>query len=99
MSKTRKTNPVHQKHDKMFKAAFQITENVADFIHYFLPIEIASQINLDSLVLDNTTYVTRQFEGHYSDIVYKATWKEPNNNIVIAILFEHKVVPYQFIYT
>jgi predicted transposase/invertase (TIGR01784 family) len=94
MSKSRKLNPIHQKHDKMFKAAFQITENVADFISHFLPKEIATQINLQSLTLDNTTYVTRQFEGHYSDIVYKANWIKPANNIVIAILFEHKIVPY-----
>jgi hypothetical protein len=78
----------------MFKATFHVVQNVVDFINNFLPHEIASQINTEALELENTTYITRGFRGQYSDIVYKTNWRGTSKNIIIAILFEHKVEAY-----
>jgi predicted transposase/invertase (TIGR01784 family) len=59
-----------------------------DLLTQLLP-EVAEKIKIDSLELDNTSYVNEKLKNLYSDIVYNC---EGNDGIStkIALLFEHK---------
>jgi predicted transposase/invertase (TIGR01784 family) len=75
-------------HDKLFKEVFQDKDNAVDFIQGIISKELLNHLDLSTLKLDNTTYVTDQLEQYYSDIVY--TCLHAGNKLEIAILFEHK---------
>jgi hypothetical protein len=50
-------------------------------------------LDLDHLVLDNTSYVNQRLEPFYSDLVYRTTMTDQNGTkkpIQIALLLEHK---------
>lgn len=98
--------PISQTHDKFFKAIFTKKEAVAEFIEKLLPQEIATHIDLDSLVLDNSSYVDDKLKSHCSDVVYDCRYLvkadalgKDNHNAVavkVALLFEHKSYPEKY---
>jgi predicted transposase/invertase (TIGR01784 family) len=78
------TNP----HDKYFKAVFSKKEEAIDLIKNSLSKEIVSKLNLNSLKLENTSYITKQLKELFSDLVFSCQCNEVK--IMITILFEHK---------
>ncbi len=74
-------------HDKYFKQLFTQIPEAKDFIINALP-QIGKRIDIDSLELDNTSYINKELYDSTSDIVYNCTYK--NKKIKIALLFEHK---------
>jgi predicted transposase/invertase (TIGR01784 family) len=49
---------------------------------------LVKHIDLDSLVLENTSFVTAGLEEYFSDLVWQAKYKK--TDIKISFLFEHK---------
>ncbi len=76
-------------HDRFFKQVFSKKENAVDLIRAILPAEIRSKLVLDSLNLENTSYVDEQLKEHFSDLVYSCRI-EDQHEIKISILLEHK---------
>jgi len=78
-------------HNNFFVYAFSQKEIAKDFLTQ-LTTDIAAEINIDTLELDGTSYVNKELDDLYSDIVYnvETKTKEP---IKISLLFEHKSTP------
>ena len=76
-------------HDKFFKEVFSDIENVADFINGIFPEEIKANLNLNSLAIDNNSYIDEKLEEQFSDIVYTCEYKG-TGQIRVTLLFEHK---------
>ena len=56
-------------HDLFFKSAFTRAEIVTGFIKHYLPEEITSHIDLDTVSVDLESYVSREFKEYFSDVV------------------------------
>ena len=75
-------------HDAIFKENFSKLENAIDLINNVLPKEIKDGIDFKTLVLENDSYTDKKLKKYFSDLVYTCDYK--NNQIKIALLFEHK---------
>ena len=73
-------------HNNFFVYAFSQKEIVKDFLTQ-LTAEIATEINIDTLELDGTSYVSEELDELYSDIVYNVETKN-QEPIKISLLFE-----------
>lgn len=78
-------------HNNFFVYAFSQKEIAKDFLTQ-LTTDIAAEINIDTLELDGTSYVNKELDDLYSDIVYNVETKT-NEPIKISLLFEHKSTP------
>ncbi|NJN77041.1 MAG: Rpn family recombination-promoting nuclease/putative transposase [Saprospiraceae bacterium] len=81
-------------HNNFFTFVFSQKDLVQDFLTQ-LTTEIAAEIDINSLELDNTTYVNKALDELYSDIVYSAKTKD-DKSVKIALLFEHKSYPEKY---
>jgi predicted transposase/invertase (TIGR01784 family) len=77
-----------QPHNNFFTTVFSNRENMVDLLTQLLP-EVADKIDIDSLELDNTSYVNEKLKNLYSDIVYNCNGKD-GKATKISLLFEHK---------
>jgi predicted transposase/invertase (TIGR01784 family) len=78
-------------HDAFFKNTFSYPEVAREYIAHFMDAKLVKNIDLDSLVLDNTSFVTSDLTEYFSDLVWHARYK--TTNIKISFLFEHKSYP------
>lgn len=46
----------HHPHDSLFKAVFKDKKQVVEYLRFFLP-DLYQKIDLDSLMLDDTSYL------------------------------------------
>ncbi len=82
------TNP----HDKFFKDLFTRREAAQDFLQHYLPAEVATLFDLDSLVIQKDSFVNPELQEHFSDLLYKVALKGGGESY-IYVLFEHKSQP------
>ena len=80
------TNP----HDKVFKEIESIKENVVDLINATFPDNIKNKLDLETLYLDNKSYIDENLGEYFSDLVYNCKYKDNNKEVKISLLFEHK---------
>lgn len=83
-------------HDRFFKQIFSRPENIRSFIQDYLPAEIVSFLDLQSLEVVNTGFVDDQLVEYFSDIVIK-TRLQRGDPAEIYFLFEHKSGPEKFV--
>lgn len=81
-------------HDHFFKFVFSQKEIVQDFIKYLIT-HLADKIDLESLEIDNNSYINTELQDFYSDIVYNVNTTS-DKAVKIAFLLEHKSVPPEF---
>jgi len=74
-------------HDRFFKSVFSDKHNVQGLLEGALPL-IYKNINLKSLKIDNNSYIKKELQTEFSDLVYKCNYGK--RKIKIALLFEHK---------
>jgi predicted transposase/invertase (TIGR01784 family) len=81
-------------HNNFFVTVFSNRENMVDLLTQLLP-EVADDIKIDSLQIDETSYIDEKLQDLYSDIVYSC---ESNNGTKtkISLLFEHKSYAVQY---
>lgn len=82
-------------HDEFFKYLFSITPVVQEFLEAFLPEDLRSCLDLDTLTYDDTEYITPDLASVFSDKVYRCNLMIPGGKkisipAIIAILLEHK---------
>ena len=75
-------------HDALFKDALSKKENAQSFLENYLPKHILNLIDLEELQIEKDSYVTKELEEYYSDLVYKV--KINNREGYIYLLLEHK---------
>ncbi len=74
-------------HDAYFKQVFSKPQNTIDLIQGILP-KLSEKIDFKSLQLDNNSYVNKDLQKEFSDLVYTCNYGE--DKIKVALLFEHK---------
>jgi predicted transposase/invertase (TIGR01784 family) len=79
------TNP----HDKFFKEVFTHQETAEDFLANYLPTEVVGLLDLDSLECSKDTYIDKNLEAYFSDLLFKLFLKDGSRGY-IYILIEHK---------
>ncbi len=79
-------------HDRFFKEMFSKKEVVSHHLQNFLPKEVLSYLDLDTLEISKDTFIDPKLTEHYSDMLYKVNTKE-GTGVFVYILFEHKSHP------
>jgi predicted transposase/invertase (TIGR01784 family) len=76
-------------HDEFFKNIMGRVENTRTYIKHYLPAEITSRMDMDTLEVDIEGYVDDDLKPYFSDVVatVQLTDGQPSD---IYILFEHK---------
>ncbi len=83
-------------HDKFFKELFSKKEQAREFIEKTFPEVIVKKLDLNTLELDKTEYVSNKLKSNYSDIVYSCRYGK--SAIKLALLFEHKSQPEDYVH-
>ncbi len=86
---------VNNPHDKFFKQVLGNGETAGDFLKNYLPQDLLANIDLDSLEIQKDTYIEKELEERFSDILYHVRIKGKEG--FIYFLFEHKSYSYQII--
>lgn len=68
-------NSLQNPHDKFFKELFSEKEEVTEFITQTFPKELVQNLNLETLELDNSSFVDEGLQEHFSDLVYNCTYQ------------------------
>jgi predicted transposase/invertase (TIGR01784 family) len=85
-----KSNNLNNPHDKFFKAIFSIRALVRACLIYFLPKDILDKLDLDTLEMDTTSYITEELAEFHADIVWRCAFKQGYQQSETGIIFEHK---------
>jgi len=79
---------INKPHDKFFKETLSDIETTRDFIKNYLPRELLSVIDLENLMPQKDSYIEKELEESFSDILFKT--KINGEEGYIYFLFEHK---------
>jgi predicted transposase/invertase (TIGR01784 family) len=82
-----------KKHDEVTKIFLAQDIGIAkDFLKIYLPTEILTKCNLDTVAVENTSYIEEDLRTNYSDIVYKLDIQDDkyNNCAYIYVIVEHQ---------
>lgn len=77
---------ITQIYDLFFKESFSIKQNVKDFLHHHLPVEIIEPLDLHTIELQKDASVNPDLQAHYSDLL-DSVKRTDGNNLYIHILF------------
>ena len=81
-------DPLHQRHDKLFKSGFSDPANAAGFLRGQFPQALATAIDWGGLRLEPGTFVDSQFRHSESDLLFSAPLH--GGACLIYLLFEHQ---------
>ena len=81
--------PIHQPHDKLFKAGFSDPENAAGLLRHELPASISTHIAWDQLRLEPGSFVDSHYRHTESDLLFSAPLA--GDQCLIYVLFEHQL--------
>jgi predicted transposase/invertase (TIGR01784 family) len=88
MDKNDIVKKVDSPHDKIFKKMFGDIEVATDFLKNYLPSEILEITDLKSITYDKETYVSKDLQEYFLDILFKT--RLHGEEAYIYFLFEHK---------
>ncbi len=81
-------------HEGLFLKIFQNLDNARHFLKQHISEDIQKRFDMDTLRLENTTYVDEKLKKHYSDLVFSVQLIGSGNQFArIYLLFEHKSSP------
>ncbi|MBU5426765.1 Rpn family recombination-promoting nuclease/putative transposase [Tissierella pigra] len=81
-------NEVVNKHDVTFKEVFSQKRIAKDFIENNIPKEALDIIDMESLELQKDTFINKELQENFSDLIYRV--KINNKDAYISFLIEHK---------
>jgi predicted transposase/invertase (TIGR01784 family) len=81
---------INNPNDKFFKFVFSMLVVVKGYFEYLFPTDMKEKLNLNTLEIDSTTYITPELEEFYSDIVWKCQLSKSKKVVHICFIFEHK---------
>ena len=82
-------DPIHQPHDKLFKAGFSDPANAAAFLRWEIPSTLSAKIHWNQLSLQPGSFVDSHFRHSESDLLFSAPLA--NSECLIYLLFEHQI--------
>ena len=84
----------HAPHEGLFIKIFKNLDNTRHFLKKHISRDLQKCFDLDTLRLENTTYVDKKLRKHYSDLVFSVRLVDYENQFArIYLLFEHKSSP------
>jgi predicted transposase/invertase (TIGR01784 family) len=83
-------NKINNENDKFFKGMMSLQIVVRAYAEQFLPKDRLDKLDLDTLELDTTSYITDELSEYFSDMVWTCRFKNSNRKAKIAFLHEHK---------
>lgn len=79
------TNP----HDRFFKESFSRPEIARDFLARYLPPTVATLFDLDTLELRKDSFIDRDLQQPFSDLLYQLSLRQ-GAKVFVYTLLEHK---------
>lgn len=79
-------------HDRFFKEVLSRQEVARDFLLHYVPANLVGLLDIDSLEIRKDSFVDKDLNEHFSDILYGVNMKQGGTSYVYA-LFEHKSYP------
>jgi predicted transposase/invertase (TIGR01784 family) len=79
-------------HDLFFRETFSSLEVARDFISEYLPAEVVSVLDLNSLEIQKDSFIDNDLREHFSDLLYRVMLRN-GNEANVYLLFEHKSSP------
>jgi len=76
-------------HDRFFKESMSHPEVATDFLRHYTPPEVSRLLDLASLEMVPGSFVDRELQEHFSDLLYKVALLD-GSSAHVYILFEHK---------
>lgn len=89
MSNKSPKKAVHQPDDKFFKTVMKIKANAKSYFETLAP-EWAVLLDLDSLTLQEETFIVPNLKTFDADIVYKCRFKNSDKQLTVTFLWENK---------
>ncbi len=86
------TNP----HDKLFRETWSDKKVATDFLRHYLPRDVLSLIDLNSLEICKDSFVEDDLKEYHSDLLYKVLLD--GHEGYVYLLFEHKSYPDRLIH-
>jgi predicted transposase/invertase (TIGR01784 family) len=80
---------IQSAHDHVFKNILGREDVARDFVRYYMPAEITSELNLDSLEVASESYISDHLQESLSDLVLTLQLKS-GDPAEVYILIEHK---------
>lgn len=87
---TNNSSNLNNPHDKFFKAIFSLRSVVHGFLVRFLSKDILDKLDLSTLEVDTTSYVSADLSTFYADIVWRCRFKKGYRQSEAGFIFEHK---------
>jgi predicted transposase/invertase (TIGR01784 family) len=83
-------------HDKLFRKTWSNIDVAKDYLTNYLPGPLLKRIDLDSLEISKDSFIEKELEDYYSDILYKVGIAGRKG--FVYLLFEHKSYPDRLIH-
>ena len=83
--------PIHQPHDKLFKASFSDPVNAAAFLRWEVPPALSGKIAWEQLRVEPGSFVDSHYRHTESDLLFSA--KLAGSDSLLYLLFEHQTTP------
>ena len=89
-------NPINNPHDKFVKFLFTMKAVVKDYFTHLFPKHLLEKLDIETLELDTTSYITPKLAEFYSDIVWRCRYRNKSEFAELCFIIEHKsyVPPY-----
>jgi hypothetical protein len=81
-------DPLHQPHDKLFRATFSDPRNAAAFLRHHLEAPLPALVDWNSLVLLPSSFIDARMAGPEADLLFSA--KFGGSDALLYILWEHQ---------
>ena len=82
---------LHKPHDIFFRAVFTKEDNARDLLLSVLPQGILGMLDIESVGVDNTSFIDRKLSERHSDLLIRTSLR--GAPVLIYILVEHKSYP------
>ncbi len=86
---------INNPHDKVVRETLSRKDTAVDFFNNYLPKHILDLIDMNTLEISKDSFIEKELEDYYSDLLYKVMFKDSEG--FIYLLFEHKSYPDAFI--
>lgn len=84
---------VHNPHDRFFRESFSRPEIVRNYLEEYLPADLLALLDLDTLTLQEGTFIDESLREQQSDLLYQTRLKGDGRTLFLYFLFEHKSQP------
>ncbi|MDZ7935736.1 MAG: Rpn family recombination-promoting nuclease/putative transposase [Emticicia sp.] len=79
-------------HDKFIKELLSNREVAESFLREYLPQQVVALLDFGTMIYLNTSYLSKQLQASYSDMVWQISTLE-SETIRVSVLLEHKSYP------